>query len=133
MSAKSSAIVLFEHADGRVAMQHRDDKPGLPGRNQWGLFGGGIEPGETPAEAAVREMREELCIEIDGDALRLLKTTPKDGGATRHWFAYHVTDELDSAVLMEGQDWRIMTRREIESVDVQSHHLDALRWYWSGD
>ena len=65
MTAKSAAIVILEHADGRIAMQHRDDKPGLFGRNQWSLFGGGIEPGEAPLDAAVREMGEELCITLD--------------------------------------------------------------------
>lgn len=131
MVAKSSAIVILEDREGRIAMQHRDDKPGLFGRNQWGLFGGGIEDGETPVAGAVREIREELCISLDPDALRLLKTTPKEGGATRHWFAYPVADELASAVLMEGQDWRVMTRREVEQVDVQPHHLELLRWYWA--
>jgi len=131
LSAKSSAIVILEHADGRIAMQHRDDKPGLPGRNLWGLFGGGIEQAETPADAAVREMREELCIALDRSALRYLKRTPKDGGAERHWFVYAVTDELDGAVLMEGQDWRVATPDEIRRLDVQPHHLDILEWYWS--
>ena len=112
-------------------MQHRDDQPGLVGRNQWGVFGGGIEQGETPVEAAVREMREELCIALDPSALRLLKTTPKGGGATRHWFAYAVTDELDSAALMEGQAWRVASPDEIRRLDVQPHHMDVLEWHWS--
>ena len=129
--ARNAAIVVLEDADGRVAMQHRDDKPGLFGRNQWGLFGGGIEAGETPIAAAVREIGEELCITLRADALRHLKTTPKAGGVHRHWFAYSVRDDLDGAVLMEGQDWRVMTRGEIEAADVQPHHLELLRWYWS--
>ena len=42
-----------------------------------------------------------------------------------------MTGDFDGAVLMEGQDWRVMTRREIEAGDVQPHHLELLRWYWS--
>ena len=75
--ARNAAIVILEDADGRIAMQHRDDKSGLFGRNQWGLFGGGLEAGETPSEAAVREIGEELCITLRPDALRPLKTTPR--------------------------------------------------------
>jgi 8-oxo-dGTP diphosphatase len=128
---RSAAIVVLERPDGRIAMQHRDDKPGLRGRNRWGLFGGGVEAGETPAEAAVREIAEELGIALRPDALRPLKTTLNDRGAHRHWFAYAVTDDFHGAALMEGQDWRVMTPTEIENADVLGPHLELLGWYWS--
>ena len=62
--------------------------------------------------------------------LRPLKTTRKAGGAYRHYFAYTVTDDFHGAVLMEGQDWRVMTPAEIENADVLEPHLELLRWYW---
>ena len=49
---RAQVIVVRE---GRVLMvQHRQD-----GLEYWCLPGGGIEPGETPAQAAVRELVEE--------------------------------------------------------------------------
>lgn len=49
---RAQVIVVRE---GRVLMvQHRQD-----GIEWWCLPGGGIEPGETPAEAAIRELEEE--------------------------------------------------------------------------
>jgi 8-oxo-dGTP pyrophosphatase MutT (NUDIX family) len=38
------------------------------GETWWCLPGGGVEPGETPAVAALRELREECC--VDGVIIR---------------------------------------------------------------
>ena len=34
-------------------------------RNQWGTVGGAVEPGESPADAAVREASEETGLQVD--------------------------------------------------------------------
>jgi 8-oxo-dGTP diphosphatase len=39
------------------------------GRHRWNFPGGAIEPGEAPHEAAVRETREETCLEVAVDHL----------------------------------------------------------------
>lgn len=44
--------------DGRVLAARRTAPPATAGR--WELPGGKVEPGETPDEALVREVREEL-------------------------------------------------------------------------
>lgn len=46
--------------DGSYLMQLRDDKPGIFFPGHWGLFGGAIDPGETPEEAMYRELEEEI-------------------------------------------------------------------------
>ena len=46
--------------DGRVALIERV----RDGRRHYVFPGGGVEPGETPAEAAVREAYEELGVEV---------------------------------------------------------------------
>ena len=54
--------ILIENSKGELLLQLRDNKPGLPQANKWSLFGGGIEPGEKPTQAILREVREELSI-----------------------------------------------------------------------
>lgn len=50
--------------DGRVLLAQRTRPPELAGR--WELPGGKIEPGESAEQALVRELREELGIEVRG-------------------------------------------------------------------
>lgn len=51
--------VILVDKRGRVLLQLRDQKPELfPGC--WTLPGGMVEPGETPLEAIIREMIEEI-------------------------------------------------------------------------
>lgn len=48
-------------ADGRILIARRPE--GKPMAGLWEFPGGKIEPGETPEEAAIRELREELSVE----------------------------------------------------------------------
>src|ERR1043166_3348257 len=54
--ARQAAYAVIRRRDGCVAAIHL---PGT-GPNRYWLPGGGIEPGETPEAAAMREVREEL-------------------------------------------------------------------------
>lgn len=58
-----AAALLFDR-DGRLLIYLRDDKPTIPFPNHWDFFGGHVEPGETPQEALVREVREELGLTL---------------------------------------------------------------------
>nr|WP_077145673.1 (deoxy)nucleoside triphosphate pyrophosphohydrolase [Sphingopyxis sp. KK2] len=49
--------------DGRVLVQQRP--PGTAMAGLWEFPGGKIEPGETPEAALIRELAEELGIEVD--------------------------------------------------------------------
>jgi mutator protein MutT len=48
---------------GRVLLQKRGDS------NKWGFPGGAIELGETPEEAAIRELKEETGLDVTIDSL----------------------------------------------------------------
>ena len=57
-----SVNAVVRDADGRILLQrHREG-------GDWGLPGGAVEPEEDPADALVREVREELdcAITVDG-------------------------------------------------------------------
>jgi len=54
---RSAGIVI---KDGKLLLMHRFNK----GREYWVFPGGGVEKGETPAQAAVREIYEETTIDV---------------------------------------------------------------------
>ena len=49
---------IVRDPDNRVLFMRRSDN------GEWGLPAGAIDPGETPAEAVVREVREETGLEV---------------------------------------------------------------------
>jgi 8-oxo-dGTP pyrophosphatase MutT (NUDIX family) len=61
------AALIEVEGDGYL-MQRRDARADIWYPDHWGLFGGGIEPGEDPVAALARELREELELEIDTGA-----------------------------------------------------------------
>ena len=54
-----AAVVLVDH-DGRILLAQRPEGKALAGL--WEFPGGKIEPNETPEEALVRELKEEIDI-----------------------------------------------------------------------
>ena len=67
--AKSAGIIFF--AGNRVLFTKRDSL--APEGGTWDFPGGGMEPDETPKEAARRETREEVGFDYDGPLLKVKK------------------------------------------------------------
>ena len=65
---RRTARVLVVDEDGRMLL-FSDSDPGVPGRQWWITPGGGVEPGESDLEAAVRELSEETGLVVDERAL----------------------------------------------------------------
>lgn len=73
VSRPTYAAVLLVDAAGRVLLQHRDEHaPRAP--LQWGLVGGAVEAGESPEEAAYRELVEETGLALAPGELALWRS-----------------------------------------------------------
>ena len=69
------AAIAIIHRDTRVLMlKRRDDDRSYPGR--WCFPGGRIDPGESPAEAVVREVREETGLSVTPESVALRYDSP---------------------------------------------------------
>ena len=82
---------VIKDGQGRLLLIKRGHEPGA---GLWSLPGGRIEPGETDAEALVREMREETGLTVEVG--RLL------GRVQRPWLRGDVIDIRDYAATVVG-------------------------------
>lgn len=124
-------VMVVLHRNGQVLLQHRDDREDVAWPGWWGIFGGHMEPGETPAAAARREMQEELDLELPPDLPLIYRGS--DGTRERHVFLAELPVEPAELELREGQGMRLHRREDLDEDRVAPHHRAILRaiWRWS--
>jgi len=106
--------------DGRLLLVLRGRAPGA---GRWSLPGGRVEPGETPAAAAAREVAEEtgLVVEIG----ELLATVPIGDYVVHDFAATVVGGELRAGD--DASDVRWCSIADAELLPLTDNLLDALR------
>jgi ADP-ribose pyrophosphatase YjhB (NUDIX family) len=106
-----SAILRWQ---GRVLLCRQEK----PGKQYWLLPGGGVDAGETLAEALRRELREELGIEADthleGPVAIVDSISPKRALATKH--VVHIIFAGD----LTGRSLEAVTSKDVA---VRGHRL----------
>ncbi len=112
----SVLVVVYAHDTGRVLMLQRRDDPDF-----WQSVTGSLEADETPVQAAVREVWEELTINVDAERLTLKdcqrqiefeifahfrhRYAPDVVHNTEHWFTLALPQERD-VVISEHLAWQ---------------------------
>lgn len=115
------ALNLLLDADRRLLMLKRAPDASL-GPGQWGLPAGKIEPGESPAHAALREMREEIGPGHEVELVRSLgpiRDTFYGGRFEIHLFQY---DWRGGEVVLndEHTEWAWVAKESIRALEVMA-------------
>ncbi|MEL7343678.1 MAG: NUDIX hydrolase [Pseudomonadota bacterium] len=93
---------------GDLIVMRRDDTPGIPWPGAVDFPGGGAEAGETPADCVLRELHEELSIEIPQQRIEWQRAYCAQGHVVWFLVARISPQERDQIQLGdEGQAWWI--------------------------
>lgn len=110
---------------GRLLAARRSAPPDLAGR--WELPGGKVEPGETPEAALVRELREELGVEVEVEERILGEWPLRSPYVLQVWTARLLPASPDPKPLQDHDDLRWLTRAELWNVPWLDQDVEAVR------
>ena len=74
------STLCYVQKGGKTLMLHRNKKVGKIHDDKWNGLGGKMEPGESPEDCVLREVREESGLKISAPKLKGLLTFPSFDG-----------------------------------------------------
>lgn len=93
------ATLCYVRRDNKTLMVHRIKKENDMHQGKWNGLGGKLEPGETPEECAIREIREESGLEVKHLVLKGLLTFPLFA-KNEDWYAFvYVVDQVEGDLI----------------------------------
>ena len=120
---------------GKLLLERRRDS------DTWGLVGGGVKNRETPQQAIVREVREELGIRIPAERFRKLAVYGEPGRIPAYcdgsiWrmvivaFALELEQQPQITLSAESRDMRFFSPEELRDIEIVVTHSDIVEdWF----
>jgi putative (di)nucleoside polyphosphate hydrolase len=114
--------VCLTHADGRIWAGQRIDTSGA-----WQMPQGGVDPGEDPAAAALRELQEETGIRAADVAVL---------GCAKDWVRYDLPADLVPKLWhgrfrgQEQQWWHMRLNAPDSVINIAMPQPEFERWQW---
>jgi 8-oxo-dGTP pyrophosphatase MutT (NUDIX family) len=135
-----SAVILSR--DGKLILAHKNDSGVYPGC--WGIFGGGIEKGESQRTALTREVLEESGIDISkypivlvqestGESEKTLKETSERVFVKMKFFTYKVVihdmdaDSIKVIIDHEHIEYKWFEISELKNIKLPPPSIDLFK------
>lgn len=127
------AAVILVVPDGRVAVQVRDDKPGIDDPGKLMVFAGAVEHDEEPAQAAARELEEETTLRVPLEPFGTFIKSPQRHGRAGLVHAF-IARNVDASQIdvREGQGFRLVSEKDLDAPECSVITRDILRRYFAG-
>ena len=111
MKRKGTSII-FVNDKKQVLLLLRDDNPDIPYPNMWDVPGGHVDGGETPEQCIVREMKEEMELDLkDFQLFSVMEFTDR----IEYTFWKKANLDIQSITLHEGQKLKWFTESKARS------------------
>ena len=109
---------MLENSQNKILLYLRDNNPDIPFPHHWDLFGGYIEEGESPEQALIREVKEEL--DYDLTEFKFFKKYKCFKGDVHPNIKYIFVGKIKKPIkefnLQVGEKLRFFSRKEIPRV-----------------
>lgn len=122
---KAARIIATDEHGRLLLMKGHDDKDPL--HRWWSTPGGGIDAGENPRHAAVREFHEETGVHLDPELL----TGPVIEREAVFYFSQETRRQHEVffwAKLNDTQARDVLTQEGVSYTDLEKEVLDGLAW-----
>jgi 8-oxo-dGTP diphosphatase len=109
---RGGCSIIFVNDQRQILLFLRDDLPHIPYPNTWDVPGGHVEEGETAAQCIVREMKEEMDLDLEGFELFSVK---EFSDRVEYTFWKRTDLNIDEISLQEGQYLKWFTEQEAKA------------------
>ena len=111
MKRKGTSII-FVNDQKQILLLLRDDKPDIPYPNMWDIPGGHVEDGESPEQCIVREMKEEMDLNLkEFQLLSVMEFVDR----IEYTFWKKLNLDIQNINLHEGQKLKWFTEFEVKN------------------
>jgi 8-oxo-dGTP diphosphatase len=122
------ATLCYIHKEGHTLMIHRIKRPNDIHAGKWNGLGGKLEPGESPEQCVIREVREEAGLTISDPRLHGLLVFADFAGDD--WYVFVFTADEFSGELIESNEGNLHWIRDDELLKLPLWESDHIFLPW---
>lgn len=123
------ATLCYIKRNEQTLMIHRVKRENDMHKGKWNGLGGKVEPGETPEECVIREVKEECGLTVKNPSLRGLLTFPAFNGFDDWYVFVFVATEFDG-VITDSEEGNLRWIDDSELVNLNLWDGDKIFLKW---